>query len=742
MSTTIMCHRPMANLFWSLGMCCVALCGVINGAYGQDIKRIAINTNDVIYVPGEDRIYATTKSGQPNGNRLCVINPYWGSIDTCYYVGENPGVLALSDDGTQLYIGLNTAPQVLVFNMHTKQTEGILNLVSDFLSNNTRAGQIRSLPGSPGSVVISRVSQTFNPGYSGLLVFDGIVRRPNVPYPYQGEIDVFDFTDSGRMFGATVRSSGFELYEVNIGPEGPTIGASYEDFIANFPNDIKAEGELLYTSNGRVIDVSGSQPDLAGTFEVSTGARGGVPSPDSNLVYFVTSGPSNSCIFERHNKTTFNRISSQVIPDVTGYLQNLILLGGDGKLAFWTDKMLVIIRHCESLITSPVVLPSYTAGGCSGTNVELSAPPGNNAYFWSTGSTGNSTLVNQPGQYFLWAADSLGCLGPPSEPITVTMSFPPVSSPSIAGNSQIQICRGGSATLSVFGGSGLYSWSNGATGSSIQVSEPGQYRVRRVSSAGCPGTYSNPVTVSFLPDSLPPRPSITMLSDTVLCQGNSFSLLAPAGYQLYRWTLGDNTFTRTTPTFIPNFIGTYTLRVSNTDQCISEPSLPVNLTLLARPVRPSVMTNGNLLASTATEGNQWFLNGQPIPGATGQFHTAAARGQYSVQVTGSNGCVSQMSLLYHHFNAPAGEIAIDRPAPLAYPNPATDELNIHWSTLEDIVTEVLVFDVSGARVATLPCAFFGGSGLLNIANLSSGIYWISVKDAKGIPVSVGKIMKR
>ncbi|MCO5267063.1 MAG: T9SS type A sorting domain-containing protein, partial [Lentimicrobium sp.] len=60
------------------------------------------------------------------------------------------------------------------------------------------------------------------------------------------------------------------------------------------------------------------------------------------------------------------------------------------------------------------------------------------------------------------------------------------------------------------------------------------------------------------------------------------------------------------------------------------------------PEKPVITQIGQILTSSATEGNQWFFNGIEIPGATSQQIEALNSGEYSVMVT-LDGCNSQMS---------------------------------------------------------------------------------------------------
>ena len=128
---------------------------------------------------------------------------------------------------------------------------------------------------------------------------------------------------------------------------------------------------------------------------------------------------------------------------------------------------------------------------CSGQSTTLTASGGGN-YLWSTGATTAAITVSPTATTTYTVTVSQGsCVNIVSRTVTVTTT--PVPNPTAV---PAGICAGQSTTITASGG-GTYSWSNGATTSSITVS-PASTRTYSVTvnNSGCIGTGSITVTVS------------------------------------------------------------------------------------------------------------------------------------------------------------------------------------------------------------------------------------------------------
>lgn len=700
----------------------------------QDIKTLNIASNDLVYVPAEDRIYISTPSGGSNGNSICVIDPYYGTLEECYFVGSEPNELAIADDGSYLYIGLNGTPEVVKFDLEAKSTELVFTLGSGPFGGQFYAEDIEVLPGQPHSVAIARRNFGLSPKHEGVAIYDDGEMRPATTQDHTGSNSIAFAGGANRLFGYNNETTEFGFRRLMVSASGLVEGNVNEGLISGFGVVMESQGERIYASSGEVVNTAGGSPSLDGTFTLSSSSyRSAVePAPDSNVVYFVTDDFGSGYTLRSFDKTTYNSLDEYEIPNIDGDLHALINWGADGKLAFNTDESIIIIRNCTPLLIEPLVLETNQGGGCFGESVELTAPDGYDNYIWSNGDTGQSIMVDQAGEYYFFVSDSTGCLSEPSNSVMVEFDFPPFT-PFIQGSASVEICQGQSIVLTASGSSSsaTYLWSNGATGQSIAVDSSGTFTVAAVSANGCTSGVSTPVTVTLLNDTAPPQPSVEVVGDTTFCFGETTLLVAPDGYSNYQWSTG-----QATQSIQVAFSGNYSVQVGTPSGCMSTPSEPVGIVVNSAPAQPFIQVNGNVLASSSTVGNQWFLNGEPIPGATGQFYTATESGFYSVQVT-IGSCSSPMSALYNH--TLVGTAALSgQPEVLLFPNPARSVVHIrHRGHPSKAWPFIEVLDATGAVLHQ-----YANTNQVDLGALPGGLYLLRVFDAKQRLIAAERVLKQ
>jgi hypothetical protein len=161
---------------------------------------------------------------------------------------------------------------------------------------------------------------------------------------------------------------------------------------------------------------------------------------------------------------------------------------------------------------------------------------------------------------------------------------------------------------------------------------------------GCIVSGSQPVTIN----PIPPTPTVTPGGPTTFCAGGSV-LLTSSNASGNQWFLNGNPIGgATAQTYSATASGSYTV-VTTLSGCSSATSGATVVTVTPLPPTPTITPAGSnvlctslLLTSSSATGNQWYLNGNPIGGATAQTYSATAAGSYTVVVTAS-GCASAPS---------------------------------------------------------------------------------------------------
>jgi hypothetical protein len=178
--------------------------------------------------------------------------------------------------------------------------------------------------------------------------------------------------------------------------------------------------------------------------------------------------------------------------------------------------------------------------------------------------------------------------------------------------------------------------------------------------------------------------TLTVSNDSI-CEGESAILCAPSsGAVSYLWNTGATT------SCISVFAeGDYAAIVTYQNGCTGI-SDTATITTLPLPA-PMILSKGDSLFASGGISYQWYVNGNPISGATESKYTATESGDYYVLITAENGCsifsdtitvtLSSLPHSVHHHNI------------LCYPLPFNEELVVQFPTKEPKF--ILILDLNG-----------------------------------------------
>jgi hypothetical protein len=322
-----------------------------------------------------------------------------------------------------------------------------------------------------------------------------------------------------------------------------------------------------------------------------------------------------------------------------------------------------IVSGSTPVTINPIpATPTITPGGpttfCAGGSVTLtsSSATGNQWYLNGGligGATSNTYVVTASGNYTVVDTE-LGCSSAMSTITTVTVN-PLPATPTITPGGPTTFCAGGSVTLTSSAASGNQWFLNGnpiggATNPTYNATASGSYTVKTTDGNSCTSAASSATVVTVNP--LPATPTITPGGPTTFCAGGSVTLTSSAASG-NQWFLNGNPIGgATNTTYAATASGSYTVTTTDGNNCTSAASSATVVTVNPLPSTPTITpggpttfcTGGSVtLTSSAASGNQWFLNGNPIGGATNTTYAATASGSYTVKTTDGNSCTSAAS---------------------------------------------------------------------------------------------------
>ncbi|HLP53099.1 MAG TPA: T9SS type A sorting domain-containing protein, partial [Chitinophagales bacterium] len=137
------------------------------------------------------------------------------------------------------------------------------------------------------------------------------------------------------------------------------------------------------------------------------------------------------------------------------------------------------------------------------------------------------------------------------------------------------------------------------------------------------------------------------------------------------------------------------------------------------PATPVITQSGNTLTSSAPTGNQWYLNGGIITGATGQNYTATQNGNYTV-IASANNCSSASSNSLFVTITGLNDLAEENIS--IYPNPASSQLFVATGSL--LVTQINIYNAAGSLVKQITEP---QSKSVDISELAEGAYIAEIK---------------
>ncbi|HEX5324984.1 MAG TPA: hypothetical protein VFW40_14465 [Capsulimonadaceae bacterium] len=333
--------------------------------YPTNMRVVNLFQTQVVADPFNKLVYADTSSGVINeGNTLVQISPSTLAVQPLGFVGSEPNKLALSDDGSFLYTGLDGSGAIGRYDFAIGSLGLEFSLGNEFFSGPRHAEDLLVIPGQPHEVVAATALAQGSPAATGARAFvDGMAQPANF-------IDVDSLAANpdipGRVYGYDNEDTSFSFDQMSLNNSGLSEIKEKWNLLSGFGDTIAFDNGKVYSTSGQVIDPENLV--LLGTFP--NVFFGGLVLPDSQdgFVYFVM--PNN--IFHTapiqlsvYDPNTYLPVATYALPNLIGVPSSLGRTGPNHLVVGTNAGEVVFINATPAKLSTAKLSTGTPTGGQS-----------------------------------------------------------------------------------------------------------------------------------------------------------------------------------------------------------------------------------------------------------------------------------------------------------------------------------------------------------------------------------------
>lgn len=707
-----------------------------------DIGAYQFSSNPVVTSNNATGITTTTATlnGSITANNASVVSGYDYGLTTAY--GSSVAGVPLTITGntatgfTGAISGLSTST---LYHFRAKGTSGSVTVNGSDFTFTTAGGT--PIAQTMAATAVTTTSATLN----GVVNANGDITTVNFDYGLTA-------TYGTTIPGIPNTVAGNTLTPVSVTITGLTINMTYHFRVCGTnANGSSCGNDMTFSTGCQAVGPAGL---ITGPISVCQGGSGYVYSvtPITNATDYVWTLPSGGTITSGNNTNTItvSYSSGALSGNVSVYGTSICGNGATSQIAVTVNALTVpVVTGSNDFCVNSGFYTYTTQSGMN--NYVWTISPGG-LITWGQGTNTVQVVWNLSGTQSLNVVftNANGCA--PSAPtlFPVTVNPLPGSAGSITGVAAV--CGGASGiTYSVqpVNDAVTYVWtlpsgatiSTGAGTNAITVdfvnnASSGVITVYGNNLCGN-GALSPPFSVSMSP--LPDPAGVITGSDSV-CQGISgvvYSVSTIPNATGYFWSIpsgsiivsGINTSSITVDFGMAATSGN--INVYGTNACGNgnlSPDFPV--TVSSVPPAPVItLIPSDTLMSNIPDGNQWYLEGSPIPGATNQIYIPTIMGNYW-DVVKLNGCSSDTSnhiLFWWEGINPHSKSSV-----IVYPVPNNGSFNISLATFAKDSVDIMVFNSLGVKIYENMSDRLQREEIIHIdiRSVPSGIYTVIIRNSK------------
>ncbi|HEY6805354.1 MAG TPA: Calx-beta domain-containing protein [Pyrinomonadaceae bacterium] len=334
-----------------------------------ELRKLTLQTRQLVADSAGQNVFASVQAdATSNANTITTIDPVAGTVTSTAPVGNDPRVMAISDDNQFIYVGLDGDRAVRRFDVATRTAGPQFSLGVDPQFGGLAAQDIAVMPGQPNTIAVARRRVNTSPQHGGVAIFDNGVQR-QITTPSGTGSNAIEFSRSPNvLYGQNTETTESGFRKMGIASCGVSTAT-----VSHFPNlvsDFHISNGLLFTNSGAAID-----PETGIQLGGYAGSGSGVllADPASGKVYKISASSTSSVILDVFDMQKFVPLLSMrvILPGEFNFPSALSLVRwGQHGLAFNTFQGVYLLENAliggtgSALPLGPVPAdPTYTVTG-------------------------------------------------------------------------------------------------------------------------------------------------------------------------------------------------------------------------------------------------------------------------------------------------------------------------------------------------------------------------------------------
>lgn len=308
-----------------------------------DQHVLDLPATDVVWSPSAGRLYAAIPASSTTLARTVVaIDPNSGTVTDTASVDMDPARLAISGDGSTLYVAFSDTSEVERLTLPSMAADLRFDLGSDGALGPYRVGEMAVVPGAPSQLLVSLFITCCTPPYRGMKLFDDGVARSVGLDPISGT-GAIAFASPDMFYSYDDESTEHGLSTVRVTADGLYRDSVHVGLFDAFVH-IHYANDWVYSDNGRIAD--GGQFVRLASLDGAVGALGAIlPEPALGRAFFL----KNDGELSAYDLDTFQLLGSVTVAGVQNteaigdYWMPIVRWGTDG-IAFRDGTHTFILR--------------------------------------------------------------------------------------------------------------------------------------------------------------------------------------------------------------------------------------------------------------------------------------------------------------------------------------------------------------------------------------------------------------